>query len=253
MDFHAMHRQAQPLLIANVWDAASARSAAAAGCQAVGTSSAALAATLGYDDGENLPFDALLGMVRRILAVTDLPVSVDIEAGYAESPSGIAANVRELAALGVVGINLEDSRVIDGGRRMEPADFHAERLREIRSALRVAGVRMFINARTDAFLLGRSDARDETLRRARRYCEAGADGLFVPCVVAEADIAAIVAAAPLPLNVMAMPELPSFDVLRDLGVRRISMGNALHVRMQEGLRRQIARVIAERSFASVFD
>lgn len=251
MNFHALHHQHSPLLIANVWDAASARAAQAAGYTVLGTSSAALASTLGFADGENLPFEALLAQVRLIAAATPLMLSVDLEAGYADSAEGIAAHVRALAALGVVGINLEDSRVLDGQRRMEAAETFAARLKALRQALQASGTPMFINARTDAFLLGQADACAETLRRGQAYAAAGADGLFAPCVVRAEDIEALAAGLSLPLNVMAMPALPDFATLQRLGVRRISMGNWLHAQLQQRLQEQLLTIRNEQSFASV--
>ena len=121
MNFAELHNQHEPLLIANVWDAASAVAAQEAGYQALGTSSAAIASTLGYEDGQGMPFDALFYMVTRIQAVSKLPLSVDMEAGYGDSAEEITANLRRLAQTGVAGVNLEDSRVINGVRQLDDA------------------------------------------------------------------------------------------------------------------------------------
>lgn len=121
MNFADLHNQHEPLLIANVWDAASAVAAQEAGYQALGTSSAAIASTLGYEDGQGMPFDELFYMVTRIRAVSNLPLSVDMEAGYGDSAEAITANLRRLAQTGVAGVNLEDSRVINGVRQLDDA------------------------------------------------------------------------------------------------------------------------------------
>lgn len=251
MNFHELHHQAQALLIGNVWDAASAQTAEAAGLQALGTSSAALSAVFGYADGEAMPFELLLGMVRRISAVTFLPLSVDLEAGYADDPQHIADNIRALVALGVVGINLEDSRVHRGQRVQQPMEHFADRLAVVRSALGESGTSVFINARTDTFLLGRPDALGETLRRGQCYAEAGANGLFVPCIALPADIATVAHGVPLPLNVMGMPGLPDFAQLSTLGVKRISMGHWLHTRLQAELANMYGEITGRQSFAKV--
>lgn len=253
MHFARLHHQAEPLLLANVWDVASARAAKAAGYAAIGTSSAAIAEMLGYADGEGVSFAELKALVARLRAATDLPLTVDMEAGYGETAGTVVANLRELAALGVVGVNLEDSVVRNGQRTLSDAEAFARRLRDIHAGLQAAGVELFVNVRTDAFLLGIANARAETIARGRRYAACGADGLFVPCVTDEADIAAIVAGVSLPLNVMCMPNLPSFERLAALGVKRISMGNFLHGRVQQTLRQLFAAVRDEQSFRALFD
>lgn len=252
MDFTALHFQPSPLLLANVWDASSARAAEQAGYQALGTSSAAIAAMLGYEDGESLSFDELLYVVSRIRAVTSLPLSVDMESGYADTPSGVAENMRRLASMGIAGVNLEDSRIVDGVRVLDDSQRFAQRLKSIRETLATFRCSLFLNVRTDPFLINVPHAREETLLRAQRYAAHGADGLFVPCVTSPEDIAAIANHTSLPLNVMAMPGLPDFPTLGELGVRRISMGNAVHSVVQNGLHSRLLTVRQQQSFAGVF-
>ena len=252
MDFTALHFQPFPLLLANVLDASSARAAEQAGYQALGTSSAAIASMLGYEDGESLSFDELYYVVSRIRAVTSLPLSVDMESGYADTPAGIAENMRRLASMGIAGVNLEDSRIINGVRVLEDSQRFAQRLQAIREALAAFPCALFLNVRTDPFLMNVPNAREETLLRAQRYATQGADGLFVPCVISPEDIAAIVNHTALPLNVMAMAGLPDFTILGQLGVRRISMGNALHSVLQNGLNSRLLTVRQQQSFAGVF-
>ncbi|MEX3021071.1 isocitrate lyase/phosphoenolpyruvate mutase family protein [Kluyvera sp. STS39-E] len=252
MDFTALHYQASPLLLANVWDASSARAAAQAGYQALGTSSAAIATMLGYADGESLTFEELYFMVCRIRAASTLPLNVDMESGYAETPDGVVENLLRLAALGVVGVNLEDSRVRNGKRELEDAALFANRLQSIRKGLTAQSCTLFLNIRTDPFLLGLANAREETLTRTMRYAEHGADGIFVPCVTHPDDIAAIVNQTSLPLNVMAVPVLPDFAQLGKLGVRRISMGNALHCAIQNRLNELLLTLRQQQSFTGVF-
>ena len=220
MDFNALHQQNQPLLLANVWDASSAQAAQQAGYQALGSSSAAIAAMLGYEDGEEMSFDELFYVVSRIKTVSELPLSVDLEAGYGATTSHIIDNIRRLAHLGVSGINLEDSHVVDGTRRLDDAERFAVKLQEITRAC----PGLFVNVRTDTFLLNVQDALVQTLYRGQLYAKHGACGFFVPCVTRAEDITAIVHHVPLPLNVMCMPELADFSTLSTLGVKRISMG-----------------------------
>lgn len=253
MNFTQLHHQSAPLLIANVWDVPSALAAQRAGYQALGTSSAAIAEMLGYPDGEEMSFAELHYIVGRIRTATMLPLSVDIESGYAVSVDGIVNNVLQLSALGVAGINLEDSHVRDGRRELLDAELFAERLREVREGLAAHRVSLFLNVRTDPFLLGIPDALSVTLSRASLYANHGADGLFVPCVHRPDDIAALVRQTALPLNVMAVPRLADFAALAELGVRRISMGNAVHSALQTQLNRLLLSLRLQQSFAGVFD
>lgn len=237
-----------PLLLANAWDAPSASAAEQAGYQAIGTSSAAIAAMLGYADGEQIPFEEMLLVVRRIRASSALPLSVDIEAGYGDSNAAIVANVARLAELGVAGINIEDSRVSGGQRVLLPAELLAERL----AALRTAFPGLFLNARTDTYLLGLEDALRQTTARGHLYAAAGADGLFAPGITAPAEIGEVAGTIPCALNVMCMPGLPDFATLAQLGVRRISMGNFVHGAALRQLRATLDTIRSQQSFASLF-
>jgi len=237
-----------PLLLANAWDAPSAQAAEAAGYHAIGTSSAAIAAMLGYQDGEQIPFDELLLIVRRIRASTALPLSVDIEAGYGASNAAIAANLARLAELGVAGINIEDSRIIGGRRELLPVRHLAGLLR----ALRPAFPGLFLNARTDTFLLGCPAALEETIARGQAYAAAGAHGLFVPGIVAAADIRAVTGTIDCAVNVMCMPGLPNFAALAQLGVRRISMGNFVHGAMARTMHAMLESIRHQQSFSPLF-
>lgn len=251
--FNALHHSNNtPLLLANVWDVPSALAAQESGYSAIGTSSAALANTLGHADGEDMSFDEVLFMVKRIRAATQLPMSVDIEAGYSECPKRVAGHIKALTDIGVAGINLEDSRVTEGQRHLIPAKEFADFLGEIKSELAKNGIDMFINARTDTYLLGHKSARDETLKRASLYQAAGANGLFVPCLTALEDIKVIASSTQLPLNVMCMPELEEFSSLAQAGVKRISMGNFLFEQQKTSLAALLEKVKQEQTFASMF-
>lgn len=181
MDFKNLHSQNDPLLICNVWDAASAKIAEKLNFQAIGTSSAAIATLLGYKDGENMTFAELSYFVERITASTKLPLSVDLESGYSKDPSEIVKHIKKLASLGVVGINIEDS-VVDKERMLLNAEEFAETVATIKERLQKDNTSIFINVRTDSFLLQQANALNETNRRIQLFEEAGADGIFIPFI-----------------------------------------------------------------------
>jgi len=210
------------LTLPNAWDAGSARVIETLGARAVATSSAAVCWTHGYADGHHLPVDVLITTVREITRVVSIPVTCDFEGGYADDPAQVAGNIARVIDAGAVGINIEDGR--------EPPELLARKITAVREAAAKAGVRLFINARTDVFLKGLVEgeaAVAESLRRGALYREAGADGLFVPYVVEADHITAIAGDCGLPLNVMARPGLPVAATLETLGARRLSSATGL--------------------------
>ena len=249
--FRNMHNQSRPLLIANVWDVASANAAEKLGFQAIGTSSAAVAAMLGYEDGEQMTFEELYFIVNRIRSSCKLPLSVDIENGYSEDPLVTAEYIKRLAAIGVVGINIEDSSIGECRSLMDAHTF-AGFLSAVKCQINKDNTDIFINVRTDTFLLTDKDQAIETCERAGLYKAAGADGLFVPGVTKPEDIQLIARSSKLPLNVMCMPGLPEFEYLNRLGVRRISMGNFVFDCQQAKLENTLKQIQSNGSFASVF-
>ncbi|MDQ0773647.1 2-methylisocitrate lyase-like PEP mutase family enzyme [Streptomyces aurantiacus] len=235
--FAALHRADAPLLLPNAWDHASAVALAAQGFPAIGTTSLGVAAVAGLRDGSAATRDASLSLA---LALSDGPflLSVDAEGGFSDDPAEVAGVARELAAVGVVGINLEDGRA-DG--TLAPAELHAAKIAAVKAA--VPG--LFVNARTDTHWLGdgnggRGGGRDEggngggggleTVRRLDLYQQAGADGVFVPGLSAPGRIAALVKAVDVPLNILYSPSGPTVATLADLGVRRVSLGSLLYRR-----------------------
>lgn len=221
--FARLHRPGAPLILFNAWDAGSAAAIARAGAAAIATGSWSVAAAHGMADGEVLPWPLVLANAQRIVAATDLPVSIDIEGGYAATLDGLEANGAALAGTGAVGCNLEDGLA---GTHLRAADAQAQRIAAFR---RGAGAAMFVNARTDVFLLADRAAHDRAMadaaiERGHAYAEAGADGLFVPGVVDLKLIERIVRAVPLPVNVIAVPGSPAPRALAEAGVARISHG-----------------------------
>ena len=250
-NFKDLHYQSTPLLIGNVWDVASTKIAEQANFEAIGTSSAAIANMLGYKDGEEMDFAELLYIVQRISANTTLPLSVDLESGYSRDPLQITKHIRQLAKVGVVGINLEDSIVEEERQLLDAVEF-AETIGSIKKQLKKEGIDIFLNIRTDTFLLGVTNPLKVTQERIQLYEKAGADGIFVPCIEKAADISAIVKSTALPINVMCMPKLPDFKKLQQLGVQRISMGNFAFEKNKAFFGELMKNIKKERSFKKVF-
>jgi 2-methylisocitrate lyase-like PEP mutase family enzyme len=217
--FLALHQSPTLLLLPNAWDAASAKLFESTGASAIATSSAAVAWSLGYADGSQLPTTELIGAVQRIVRVLSVPLTVDIENGYSDDPNDVAALARALVKAGAAGVNIEDGA--------QSPTLLAEKIRCIRRTLATAS--LFINARTDVYLKALAPAGQATtmtIERLNLYREAGADGAFVPGLSALEDVRTISAAITLPLNVMLVPNLPAAAQLHAAGVKRITVGPA---------------------------
>ncbi len=238
--FRDLHAGPAILVLPNAWDVASARIFEDAGFRAIATSSAGLANALGFRDGNELDVDLHLATLERIVNALDVPLSADVESGYAPDAGGLAAFVARLATTGVAGYNLEDSVA---ERDVFPLDVARERVR----AARAAAPDLFLNARTDIYLAGvgpESSRFDATVARLRAFADSGADGAFVPGVSDADTIARLAAASPLPLNVLAGPNTPDAPALQQLGVRRVSVGS-WPMRRTLGVLREIARELRD--------
>ena len=227
--FLALHHGQAPLLLPNAWDVVSARLFERAGFAAVATTSAGIAWTLGYADGEHVSRNEMLAVVARIAGALKVPVSADLEAGYGPAPEDVAETVRGAIAAGAVGMNLEDARYgdVDPAHPLYEIQAQVERVAAARAAADAAGVPFVVNARTDVFLLGIGAPEDRLRMAAERvnaYRAAGADSLFVPGVVDAATVGALVRAIDGPLNVLAGPGVPTVAELTQLGVARVSVG-----------------------------
>jgi 2-methylisocitrate lyase-like PEP mutase family enzyme len=224
----ALHVPGTPLVLPNVWDAASAKAVVAAGFPVVATTSGGLAATLGYEDHERAPADEMLAAAARIAKSVDVPVTVDAEAGYGLTPDDL---VDALLSSGAAGCNLEDTDHTTG--RLVDTQPHAEWLAAVRNAAAARDFGLVINARVDVFIADRSarpqsDLLNEAVTRARSYGAAGVDCVF-PILLHEADvIAAFVDGAQGPVNILALPQAPPIAHLAQLGVARISYGSLIH-------------------------
>jgi 2-methylisocitrate lyase-like PEP mutase family enzyme len=251
--FKELHNQPRPLIIGNVWNVKSAKVFEKLAFEAIGTSSAAVAHTLGYEDGEQMPFSDLLFVVERIRRSVSLPLTVDIEFGYGVSASEIASNVISLQKLGVAGINIEDSFIENGRRALKDYSQFSHLLREIKRLLEQSGVSIFINVRCDAFLLDIPNKLQVALERVGKYGQVGADGVFLPCITDKNDIVTVVSQTILPLNVMCMPDLPDFDTLKKIGVKRVSMGNYLNSYAYTSMENMASKILVDQSFNALFE
>lgn len=252
-EFKNLHEQSTPLYIGNVWDVSSAMMLENKNYKALGTSSAAIATSLGYEDGEKMSFDELIQVVKTITAKTSLPLTVDLEGGYSRYPAEICKNIMRLNELGVVGVNLEDSIVIDGNRQIADATEFSKIITVIKKQLKEKGAEIFINVRTDFYIMGLDSPLKETLLRSALYEKTGADGIFVPCVTDEEDIKEIVKNTTVPLNVMTMPTLPSFQKLQQLGVKRVSTGPFIYNKVNEYFNHMLEAIDERQSFNPIFE
>lgn len=248
--FSQLHRSASPLLLGNIWDVNSAKVLEACGYKAIGVSSHALSTSLGYEDGERLPFDWLLHIAKRVVESVHIPFSVDMEGGYSRTIDGIITNIEKLHDAGVVGINLEDT-VAGATRELQSANDFKKIISAIANHLSRNNRKLFLNIRTDAFLLGMPLALDETMTRIKAYENAGADGIFVPCITDRQDIEEVVNGTALPINVMCMPHLPDFKELERLGVKRISMGPFLFNKVYDTAAQLAQKIAREQSFSPI--
>lgn len=220
--FRGLHVPGDPLILVNIWDAGSARAVAGAGAKAIATGSYGVAGALGHDDGEDLPLGAALANLDRIRRVTDLPVTIDMESGYGDTPEQVGAAVAQARDGGAAGINMEDR--LPGQTALLSIAEAAARYRA------AADTGLFVNARCDVFR-GQGVAADgdalvaEVLERARGYADAGASGLFVPFQADARLIGAICEGSPLPVNILHSPAAPTHAELAALGVARISHGH----------------------------
>jgi 2-methylisocitrate lyase-like PEP mutase family enzyme len=226
--FLVMHHGPPVLVLGNAWDAISARIHEIEGFRAIGTTSAGVAAALGFPDGQRMSLEQNLAVARCITACVEVPVSVDIEAGYGGEPEAVAAAARAVVATGAVGLNLEDATGEPAAPLYEPAQ-QVERIRAARAAAQAEDIPLVINARTDVLLAagapGDASLR-QTISRASAYHAAGADCVFVPSFqdLDRATLKTLVAEIAAPLNIIAGARTPPISELEALGVARVSFG-----------------------------
>jgi methylisocitrate lyase len=225
--FRGLHIPGKPFVLFNVWDAGSMKAVVTSGAKAVGTSSWSVANANGFADGEQVPLNLAIENLRRIASATDLPVTIDLEAGYGDTPRAVGDAIRSAIDAGAVGCNLEDS-FPNTGKLREIAD-QCDRIRCARQAADATNIRFFLNARTDVFFQNPAEDHDlgmlaTAIERARAYTDAGADGLFAPGLADLNLIARLSEVCPLPINIMVGDSTPPLNALAENGVARVSHG-----------------------------
>jgi 2-methylisocitrate lyase-like PEP mutase family enzyme len=241
-----LHAGPRILILANAWDVISARMVEDAGFPAVASTSAGVAAVLGYPDGQRIAMSEMLEFVGRMARAVSVPLSADMEAGYATTPAEMAEMAREVVAAGIVGLNLEDVTGDDESSQVE-IGLQAEKIAAVREASAAAGVSLVINARTDVYLMpvGPAETRFErTVERLRAYRKAGADCVFAPGIRDAETIGKLVQAMDAPMNILLQPGSPSVAELEKLGVARASIGSGT-MRAALGTARKFFKALLE--------
>jgi 2-methylisocitrate lyase-like PEP mutase family enzyme len=218
-NFRALHVPGRPLLMPNPWDAGTAKLLASLGFAALATTSSGHAATLGRVDGAVRRGEALAHAASIVTAV-DVPVSADLENGFADDPEGVFATVTDAVGVGLAGCSIEDF----SGNSIYDLALAAERVAAAVNAAR-AGTGLVLTARAENFIRGNPDLA-HTIKRLQAYQEAGADVLYAPGLKAAGDIRSVIASVDRPVNVLTVPDLPPVAELAELGVARISVGGA---------------------------
>jgi 2-methylisocitrate lyase-like PEP mutase family enzyme len=245
-DFRALHNKGRILILPNAWDVASARAFENAGFPAVATSSAGMMVSLGYPDGEVIDRSEFVDAIRRIGRVLTVPLSVDVVAGFGDTPDQVASTVRDVVNAGAVGVNIED--FIHAEKKLYPVEKQIEKLKAVKKLQKALNVPILINARTDAlrFAAGDEAARlKEAIRRAIAYRDVGADCVYPMGLTDPASISSFVKALNFPTNVMVRKGLPSVKELERLGISRVSFGpSASYATM--GLLKRISKEVFEK-------
>ena len=250
-----LHSGPRILVLPNAWDVASARVLEELGYPAIATTSAGVAFSLGYPDGQRISRDEMLEVVARIARAVRVPVTADVESGYGLTPKDMAETAKAIVAAGAVGLNLED---VTGDTEKSQVDtaLQVEKIRTIREVSASLGVSLVINARTDVYLMpiGPEATRVErTVERLRAYRAAGADCVFAPGVKERELIEKLVEAVSAPMNILVTPGCPSIPELEKLGVARASIGSGV-MRSALGLVRRIGKELWEtRTYTSAFE
>jgi 2-methylisocitrate lyase-like PEP mutase family enzyme len=253
--FRVLHSGREILLLPNVWDVASARLIEESGFKAAATSSAGIAFSLGYPDGQRISREQMLAVIARIAKAVRVPVTADVEAGYGKTPEDAGRTARAVVEAGAVGMNLEDA-IGDSPSVLVELPLQLEKIRAVREMASRLRIPLVLNARTDMYLLQIGDPAeryDETVRRLSAFREAGADCVFAPGLRDAPTIGRLVADLKCPINILAGPGSPSVPELAKLGVARVSLGSAT-MRATVGCLRRIAQELkATGTYANLED
>lgn len=250
-----LHHGPNILVLPNAWDVASARILEELGFPVIATSSAAVAFSFGYPDGQRISRQEMLGMVAKIANAVRVPVTADMEAGYGTTPEDMAEMAKALVAAGAVGLNLEDVTGSDESSLVDAA-LQVEKIRTIRKVSASLGVPLVINARTDIYLMPIGPAATRfgrTVERLRAYREAGADCLFAPGIRDAETIAKLAKALDAPLNILVTMGTPPLKDLEKIGVARASIGSGTMRAAMGAVRRAGKELLETGTYASLFD
>lgn len=253
--FRSLHHASHALALPNAWDAASARIFEQVGFPAIATTSAGIAAMMGYPDEQMIPRDQMMLILERILASVDVPVTADLEAGYGKTIAEVVETIHQAIRLGVVGVNLEDNTRLPDPPVMD-LEYQCDLIRAVRSAAQADGVPLVINARIDIYLreVGAVTGRyDRTLERAAAYLAAGADCVFPIGLSDGVKIARLVQQVDGPINILAGPGTPTVHELDLMGVRRITCGSGLMRSTLPFIQRMGERLLHAEDLSDLFD
>jgi 2-methylisocitrate lyase-like PEP mutase family enzyme len=254
IQFRQLHRGPRVLILPNAWDVASARIFEDAGFPAIATTSAGIAFSLGYPDGQRIPREEMMARIGRITRAVNVPVTADVESGYGSTAEDAARTTRELIEMGVAGMNLEDATG-HSDQPLSPLELAVEKVKAAREAAVEMRAQIVINARTDVYLLpdGNPDADYcEAVRRLLAFRDTGADCVFAPGLKDAERIGCLAKAVECPLNILAVPGTPSIPELEKLGVSRVSVGSG-PMRATLGLLRRLAEELKTTGTYSTMD
>ena len=225
--FYNLHHSGRLLILPNIWDCLGANLLESLHYPAIATASASVAFTNGYDDGQRISFDSVLALLKKIVSSVSIPVSADIESGFAESDLQLEENTKQLLATGIVGINIEDTDKKTNS--ILPVETQCEKIKLIKKVSQAVGVPLFVNARADVYLRGKDfdtpeSKFEEALKRGRAYKAAGADCFYPIAMTRQEDIKRMVKQLQMPVNVITIPGIPELNVLNEIGVARVSLG-----------------------------
>lgn len=248
--FSKLHVKGSPVILFNCWDAGSARLIEEAGAKAIATSSWAVAVASGFEDREKNPFELAVANLERVVRSVALPVTMDLEGGYASKPSELKVNIEKVIAAGAIGINFEDQ--IIGGDGLYSIEDQCARIEAVREAAEKTSIPLFINARTDVFLKAPPDKHDEGLleevvRRGAAYAKAGASGLFAPGLTDANLIQKLCELSSLPVNILTLTDAPPTRTLAQLGVSRISYGSQPYRKISKVLKEAASKAFSDAS------
>jgi len=225
--FYDLHHSGRLLILPNIWDSLGANLLESLNYSAIATASASVAFTNGYDDGQRISYDSVLAILKKIANSVSIPVSADIESGFATNDQQLKENMKRLFATGMVGINIEDTD--KDTNSIIPIEAQCEKIKIIKKVSEEMGISLFVNARADVYLRGKDfdtpeSKYEEALKRGRAYKAAGADCFYPIGMTRQVDIKGMVDELQMPVNVITIPGIPQLSVLNEMGVARVSLG-----------------------------